>query len=279
MIIKLHWRKAQLYYDFGDFRLLRLTPVAAFLNGGFGTGLELSETGLNGPSIFPVTGLAVRGRFQVTPGFGLRAAIVEGAPGDPDDPTAFTVDLDEEEGIFAIAEADWQPAGFEFLRFGLGGWRYTTDFARIDAGIDGRGEEDGTGGFYGFAEGVIFNEPGTDEQGLSAFVRAGRADDAVNRFGDYRGAGLVYTGLVPGRDADILGLGVSSVDNGDDFVDAVRAEGGRIQRSETVWELTYRAVVLPWLSVQPSVQYAVSPDTDPAIEDHLAVALRLGLTF
>ena len=246
-----------------------------FLNGGFGTGLELSETGLNGPSIFAVTGLAVRGRFQITPGFGLRAAIVEGSPGDVDDPTKFRIDLDDDEGVFAIAEADWQPAGFEFLRFGLGGWRYTTDFERID----GRGEEDGTAGFYGFAEGVIFNEPGTDDQGLSGFVRAGRADATVNRFGDYRAAGLVYTGLIPGRDGDILGLGVSSVDNGDDFVDAVRADGSRIERSETVWELTYHAQVLPWLSVQPSLQYAQNPDTDPAIDDHLAVALRLGLTF
>src|SRR6056297_3533391 len=41
--------------------------AGVFLNGGFGTGLELSETGLNGPSVYPVTGLALRGRFQVTP--------------------------------------------------------------------------------------------------------------------------------------------------------------------------------------------------------------------
>ncbi|MBS3743063.1 MAG: carbohydrate porin [Wenzhouxiangellaceae bacterium] len=246
-----------------------------FLNGGFGTGLELSETGLNGPSIFPVTGLGVRARYQVTPEFGLRAAMVEGVPGDPDDPTRFRVDFDDDEGVFAIAEADWRPAGFEFLRFGLGGWRYTADFERID----GRGEENGTAGVYGFAEGVIFNESGVEDQGLSGFVRIGRADETVNRFGDYQAAGLVYTGILPGRDGDILGLGISSVDNGDDFVDVVRADGIRIQRSETVWELTYRAQVLPWLSVQPAVQYAMNPDTDPAIDDHLALALRLGLTF
>jgi porin len=246
-----------------------------FLNGGFGTGLDLSETGLNGPSIFPITGLALRGRFQFTPELGVRAAIVEGAPGDLDDPTAFEIDFDDDEGLFTIAELDWQPAGFEFLRFGIGGWRYTTDFERID----GRGVEDGTTGIYGFAEGVIFNEAGTDDQGLSGFVRVGRADDAVNRFGSYRGAGLVYTGLFPGRDGDVLGLGISSAGNGDEFVDAVRGDGVRVQRRETVVELTYRADVLPWLSLQPSVQYAMNPDTDPAIDDHLTVALRLGLTF
>lgn len=38
--------KAQLYYDFGDFRLMRLTPVAAFLNGGFGKAYHLTPDDL-----------------------------------------------------------------------------------------------------------------------------------------------------------------------------------------------------------------------------------------
>ncbi len=250
--------------------------AGVFLNGGFGTGLELSETGLNGPSIFAVTGLALRGRLQVTPEFGLRAAVVEGAPGDLDDATAsLQWDFDDDEGVFMIVEADWQPGGFEFLRVGLGGWRYTTDFERLDGG----GIDDGSAGIYGFVEGVIFSEAGSDDQGLSGFLRLGRADETVNRFGDYQAAGLVYTGLLPGRDEDVLGLGISSVDNGDDFVDSVRAEGGLIDRRETVVELTYHARVLPWLSVQPSVQYTMDPDTDPALDDHLAVAIRLGVTL
>lgn len=250
--------------------------AGVFLNGGFGTGLELSETGLNGPSIFAVTGLALRARFQVTPEFGLRAAVVEGAPGDLDDPTAsFQWDVGGDEGVFMIAEADWQPGGFEFLRFGLGGWRYTTDFERVD----GRGEDDSSAGVYGFVEGVIFREAGSSDEGLSGFLRLGRADETVNRFGSYQAAGLVYTGLLPGRDDDVLGLGISSVDNGDEFVDFIRAEGGLIEDSETVVELTYHARVLPWLSVQPSVQYTMDPDTDPALDDHLAVAIRLGVAL
>lgn len=34
--------KAQLYYDFGDFALIRFAPVAGFLNGGFGKAYHLS---------------------------------------------------------------------------------------------------------------------------------------------------------------------------------------------------------------------------------------------
>ena len=38
--------KAQLYYDFSDFRLVRLSPVAAFLNGGFGKAYHLTPEDL-----------------------------------------------------------------------------------------------------------------------------------------------------------------------------------------------------------------------------------------
>ncbi|NDY95081.1 carbohydrate porin [Wenzhouxiangella limi] len=249
--------------------------AGVFLNGGFGTGLDLSETGINGPSVYPVTGLALRARYQITPEFGLRAALTDGIPGDPEDSTAFEYDLDDGGGSFLIAEADWQPAGFEFLRLGLGAWRYTTQFERQD----GNGTKDGTDGFYGFVEGVLYSEAGTDDQGLSGFIRAGRADETVNQFGSYQGAGLVYTGLLPGRDSDVLGLGVSSVVNGDDFVNLVNSEGGRVNRRETVIELTYWVDALPWLSVQPSLQYTINPGTDPAIDNHLAVAVRLGITL
>jgi putative heme iron utilization protein len=41
-----HYPKAQLYYDFGDFRIVRLNPVAAYLNGGFGKAYRLTAEDL-----------------------------------------------------------------------------------------------------------------------------------------------------------------------------------------------------------------------------------------
>lgn len=40
--------KAQLYYEFGDFGLVRFAPVAGLLNGGFGKAYRLSPTDLLG---------------------------------------------------------------------------------------------------------------------------------------------------------------------------------------------------------------------------------------
>jgi porin len=244
----------------------------AFLNDGFGTGLELAETGRNVDSVFALGGLGIRGRWAASPDFDLRVGVVEGIPGKLDDPSALGLALDADEGVLAIAEAEWRPPGFAFLRLAVGGWHYSTDFERLDGGS----EADGTEGVYAFAEGVIFNEPGTDDQGLSGFVRIGRADPSVNPFAAYQAAGLVYTGLLPGREEDLLGLAVSSVANGDDFIES---EPEPLERRETVVELTYRIQLRPWLSVQPSLQYARNPGTDAELEDNLSAGVRMIIDF
>jgi putative heme iron utilization protein len=41
--------KARLYYDFGDFRLVRFAPLAGLLNGGFGKAFRLDATDLGAP--------------------------------------------------------------------------------------------------------------------------------------------------------------------------------------------------------------------------------------
>ena len=43
-----HYPKAQLYFDFTDFRMVRFAPVAAYLNGGFGKAYTLTPEDLTG---------------------------------------------------------------------------------------------------------------------------------------------------------------------------------------------------------------------------------------
>lgn len=250
-----------------------------FVNGGFGTGLDLSETGLNGPSIFPTTSLGMRLRADLGSQFTFRLAVVDGVPGDPDEPEATEVHLRDGDGLLFLGEINYQPSDFDFLRLGLGSWRYTTDFEDLvdtTAGGDPVIRDD-SWGVYGFAEGIIFNEAGDHEQGLSGFIRLGYADEDVNQFENYYGAGLVYTGLLPGRDDDVLGLGISTGVNGDKFKTAQRLAGSPVTDSETVVELTYHAQVLPWLSLQPVLQYSFDPGTDPQLDNSLAAGLRLGI--
>ena len=168
-----------------------------------------------------------------------------------------------------------------FLRAALGAWHYTTDFVRLlpPEGSVAPQSRSGTQGFYALLEGDLYREPGQFLQGLSGFLRVGVADEAVNQIGSYAGAGLVYTGLVPGRTEDVLGLGVSAAFNGDDFRQAQAAGGAPADDKETAVEMSYWMPLLPWLSLQLDAQFILNPSTDPALDDSLLLGLRYQITF
>ncbi len=52
-----------------------------------------------------------------------------------------------------------------------------------------------------------------------------------------------------------------------------------LNRAETALEFTYLVTPLPWLSVQPDVQYILDPSTDGAVEDALVVGFRLQIAL
>jgi porin len=126
---------------------------------------------------------------------------------------------------------------------------------------------------------MIYREPGRPEQGLAVYARLGFADSDVNQFSNYIGAGAVYTGLLPGRDEDRLGLALAVARNGEPFKDALRAAGARVFDQEIIIELTYRAEVTPWLTLQPDIQYAMNPGAgaNGDLDDALVVGLRFEL--
>jgi porin len=252
-----------------------------FLNGAFGTGLDLSETGINGPSVFPVTSLGVRVRANITDEVTLRVAVLDGAPGDPDNPRGTQISLNDGDGLLIMNELNYQPLAFDFLRFGLGSWLYTTDFDDL-ADTRPNGDpvrRDGTYGIYSFVEGVLFSESDAPDQGLSGFLRIGGADGDVNQIETFYGAGLVYTGLIPSRDDDVLGLGVTVGVNGGKFKAAQSMAGQSVKGAEIALELTYRAQVMPWLSFQPVLQYYINPGTDPALDDSVVGGFRYSINF
>jgi porin len=257
--------------------------VDLFVSGGHGTGLDLSETGLNGPSIFPVTSFGARLRVDLTDKATARLAVLDGVPGDPGDPTATAVlDFSSDQGVFAITELDYMVrTGATFWRFALGAWKYTTRFDDLlETEPDGTPvQRNGSNGIYGFAEWLIFREAGTTDQGLAALVRVGSADEDVNRIGGYYGAGLVYRGLFHGRDDDTLGIGFSTALNGNKFKQAQAEAGNPVTDSETELIVAYSALVTPWLRLQPVVQYYLDPGTDPAAGNALIAGVRVAVLF
>ena len=257
--------------------------AGVFMNGGFGTGLDLSETGLNGPCVYPTTCLGARARYQPDASRYFQLAVLDGVAGDPDQPHGTQIRLSSDDGLLVLGEAGFQRGVGEgqFLRGAIGAWHYTTDFERLvqpDIVLTPL-QTSGTQGFYALLEGDLYREPGQYLQGLSGFLRIGVADETVNPIGSYAGAGLVYTGLFPGRSNDVLGLGVSAAFNGDEFKDAQAQAGAPVEDAEVVIELSYWMPLLPWFSVQLDAQYISNPATDPTLDDALLLGLRYAVTF
>ena len=95
---------------------------------------------------------------------------------------------------------------------------------------------------------------------------------SINRFDEFFGGGLVYTGLRGGRDRLGIALGVPR--NGDPYRNALERDGLETDRREYALEISYRAEFSNGLALQPMVQRIVHPDTDPQRSDALAFALR-----
>lgn len=257
--------------------------AGVFMNGGFGTGLELSETGLNGPCVYPATCLGVRARYQPDESRYAQLAVLDGGAGDPDQPHGIQIHLRRDDGLFLIGETGLQPgadAG-RFLRVALGAWHYTADFENIvqPAAPAPVRTSSGTYGAYALLEGSLYSEPGQVVQGLSGFLRIGFADDTVNPVGRYAGAGLVYTGLLPARDDDVLGLGFSAAFVGDDFREAQARAGSPVDKRELAIELTYWMPLMPWLSLQLDAQYISNPSADPGLDNAMLFGLRYQITL
>jgi porin len=128
-------------------------------------------------------------------------------------------------------------------------------------------------------EGELFRKAGEPTQGLSGFLRLGMADQNVNQIQYYTGGGLAYTGLLPGREDDVAGFGVSVGFNGRKFKQAQRLAGSPVDGEEIAFEWTYRLKLFPWMSLQFDAQYIKNPGTDPTLKNALLFGFRHKITF
>lgn len=249
-----------------------------FLNGSSGLGPQLGLSGHNGPSTWPATSLGMRLQWSFAPAWFGRVALLDGVPGDPDGTSSHRIQFGSEEGALAITEVG--RSGARLRKVAVGAWAYTARFEEIAAAStdEAPARHRGNRGYYAIAEGQVYAEQEDASQGLNAFVRIGTAEERINRFDDFWGAGLVYTGALPGRDEDQVGLAVVSAGNGSLYRHAQLTDGAAADERETSIELTYRAAVTEWLTLQASLQHVSNPDTNPDLSDAMAFGLRFELS-
>lgn len=102
--------------------------------------------------------------------------------------------------------------------------------------------------------------------GLSAYFQFSWAPADRNDVDLSIAGGLVYMGLIPGREEDNIGFSV--------ITSRPTSEG---LTNETDFELFYQANVTPWLTVQPDIQYFNNPAGDG--RNAFAIGLRSTITF
>lgn len=134
-------------------------------------------------------------------------------------------------------------------------------------------------GCYTSIDQMIWKEEfgGDNDQGLGVFFQFGWAPSNRNLLTEYYGGGLVYKGLLPGRDEDLLGLGIASARFSDHFRAANAEVANEITPSETAIEIFYKAIIGKSLSLQPDIQYIANPGGQ--YKDALLPGLRFEAIF
>lgn len=253
-----------------------IDAAGLFLNSSHGIGPDFSQTGQNGPSIFPVTSLGARLQFQLNDSVLLRAAILDGVPGSLGHTRRTAIKLGNGAGALMVGEIEADRDGTVAA---IGVWNYTSDFDHV-LDVDRTGaplRQGGNRGMYVEAERKFADAP--EDPGLAIFGRLGFAESELNQLSRAAGAGVSYQGLLADRPDDTLGLAIAHATNGSPFRSAARLAGSPVGKSETNFELTYRAPVTEWLTVQPDAQWIINPGTDPGLKNAFAVGLRFEISF
>lgn len=150
------------------------------------------------------------------------------------------------------------------------------DFPQLDA----PGRVGISFGFYWHADQMIFREPGSEDQGLtlwSAFVLSPRQDIAKLTF--QANGGVVYKGLLPGRDADqsVFGFALGKFSRGASRASSAVGQGSL--DTELVLEWGYIIRLSRFAFLQPDIQWVIQPGGSGRIPNALVLGAQMGLTF
>ncbi len=141
-------------------------------------------------------------------------------------------------------------------------------------------------GLYVLIDQEVFREDDPKHiQGLTPFVGMTFAPANINVLPFFFISGVVYTGLIPGRDRDSVGVGLAYGPFSNDLRRSQRAQqriGGTstgVQNFEMVWELTYQCEVTPHLLVQPDLQYIMQPGGTGRIPDAFVLGVQIAINL
>ena len=256
-----------------------------FLNSSFGVGKEFSQTGQNGPSIFPTTSLALRVRTEPAKSFYLQTGIFNGVAGDPEKARGTHVKWGGDSGLLIVSEMAFirgkeEKSENKYSKYGVGIWNYTKTFEHISKTISIDPADPtatapvqvNNNGFYFLAEQNII-------EALTVFARYGIANSEVNRFRSNLSYGFVVTGLIPSRSSDRLGLAATTATNGSEYKEKNITDLTPVKNSETAIEVSYKIELKKGFAIQPDFQWVINPNTNPLLKNAAVAITRIEISI
>jgi len=261
-------------HDFnGEFYVSEFAGL--FVNAGFGMGQIIAENG--GPSGYPIPTLGARIKAEVTEKIYFQAAAYTAAPSDEAYNKVFEANLPSNDEVFLATEfgmINKEPGEDGYYKAGIGLWYLRADQQGFED-LNGTTlyteaeAKPGNAGVYVLAEMSIGEK-------LGIFFKHGRGKKEFNQFSQFYAAGLNYTGLIPGREEDVLGLGLVHTRQSAAYLDAT---DNSTFVAETAFEITYTTNLTDWLSVQPDFQYIQQPSMSTELGNTMVMGVRVSAAF
>ena len=250
-----------------------------FLNGTFGWP-EIAATDLpSGGPAYPLATPGVRVAIRPNEQFKLMIGVYNGDPANPNcanenpqvcnsDGLDFSLDspaLLMIEGSYKYNRSGQLPGTIK-----VGGWnhfgsfpdqRLDSDDLPIAASLNPGRPIDGDWAIYGIIDQLVWRVPGSeDAKGVGLFGRIMGAPSAQNLVGFYAEAGITFSGMIPHRADDSLGIGFAYTGISDRVHGFDIDSGLPVARtSEAVLEICYTAQLKPDWTLQPDFQYFWQP--------------------
>jgi len=232
-------------------------PASLMLNSSHGIGPDLSRSGRNGPSIYPVTAVGSTVTWVRSKTWTFRLGVFDGVAGEPGRPRAFLAErLKPSDGLFLIGQVDWQLTNDSRLEGGA--WTYSA----AQEGPSARKAHD-YGGY------VSYETPLNVLPHLNFWLRGGFANAQAQPIAAYVGGGVVQQGTFPSRPDDRLGLAIAHAIVGGPVV---RTRG--LHHAETSFELTYQVKLSHRFVIQPDLDYVRHPAGVARAPDSVGMGLR-----
>jgi porin len=216
----------------------------------FGAATVFSHSGPFGPSVFPLSSLALRIKAGGDTGAYGQLAVVDAHAGTLNEPADLKLGFDR--GAMVIGEAGVHGA----THLAVGAWIFTDKQNDIHDLTTGAADRSEAHGVYGLAERELWT--GANGARAAAFARVGASDGKTGVVSGSWQAGLRFDGVCPSRPKSAASIGLEQAILSDGYRQNARALGSDLARSETGLEITY-ADNLGRLTVQPDLQFLRHP--------------------